>query len=100
MTFSLSGGDYKCPEGLEDILDRCLRRCERRYLGEGEAAPGRTLPVRFANLIEMLQEKCGKPVVVLVDEYDKPLMENLLVNREMEERNRSLLKSFFSVLKD
>lgn len=100
MTFSLSGGDYKCPEGLEDILDRCLKRCERRYLREGESAPGRTLPVRFANLIEMVQEKCSKPVVVLVDEYDKPLLENLSVNTEMEERNRSLLKSFFSVLKD
>lgn len=100
MTFSLSGGDYQSPMGLEDTLASCLENFENRYFAKGEKAYGKTLPVRFGNLIEMLYLKSGHQVVVLVDEYDKPLLENLSVNTQQEERNRSLFKSFFSVLKD
>lgn len=100
MTFSLSGGEYQSPGGLEDMLDSYLARYESMYLGEGQTAPGKTLTVRFGNLIEMAAAKCGRPVVVLVDEYDKPLLENLSVNPEQEEKNRTLFKNFFSVLKD
>lgn len=100
MKFSLAGGEYQSPEGLEDMLDSCLKRYESVYLKEGETAPGKTLAVRFGNLIRMAAEECGRPVVILVDEYDKPLLENLSVNPEQEEKNRALFKSFFSVLKD
>ena len=47
-----------------------------------------------------MNEKTGKQVVILVDEYDKPLLETMEVNPVQEERNRDLYKSFFSVLKD
>lgn len=46
---------------------------------------------------------CGKwfrPAVVMVDEYDKPLLETMIVNEKQEEENRQLYKEFFSVLKD
>ncbi|MDR3195603.1 MAG: AAA family ATPase, partial [Endomicrobium sp.] len=36
-----------------------------------------TLPSRFAQLIEQLHKKAGSPVAVLIDEYDKPLIDNI-----------------------
>lgn len=100
IRFSFSGGSYNSPEGLEDILNNEIKRSAARLLPEGTVIPGETLPVRFANLIESLYRFCGKPVVVLVDEYDKPLLDTMVVNKAQEERNRTLFKNFFSVLKD
>lgn len=64
------------------------------------AVSGRTLSVRFRNVIKNLHDKTKKDVVVLVDEYDKPLLDTMVTNSEQEEQNRILYKSFFSVLKD
>lgn len=101
LTFSLSGGDYRTSDGLADRLSDTIDRYALRYKLEGKlAVTGRTLAVRFKNLIENLYEKTGRQVVVLVDEYDKPLLDNIAVNREQEEANRQLYKGFFSILKD
>lgn len=53
---------------------------------------------KFAELIRKLAIKEGK-VVLLIDEYDKPLVD-YIDNLEQADRNRDVLKSFFSVLKD
>lgn len=97
IRFSLSGGQYQNPEGLANILNAVLGKTEREYgidHGRGDVSSC------FRNLIEMLYKVTGKQVVVLVDEYDKPLLETMTVNEEQEERNRWLYKGFFSVLKD
>lgn len=57
------------------------------------------LPSRFSTLIEKLHQKSGQRVVVLVDEYDKPILDNLQapeIAREMQEGLRNL----YSVIKD
>ena len=59
---------------------------------------GDTVSVRFFNLIEKLYQKTQSPVVVLIDEYDNPLLK--AEDPEQEKRNRELYKAFFSVLKD
>lgn len=46
-----------------------------------------------------LKKKTGRSAVVLVDEYDKPLLSNIS-DRKMEEKNRRTFRSFFSTLKD
>lgn len=97
MSFYLSGGNYNDPDGLGNVLDMILSGYEEKYGIEAESPD---LPVRFSMLIQKIHEKTGKPVVVLVDEYDKPLLETMIVNPEQESRNRQLYKSFFSVLKD
>ena len=56
--------------------------------------------MRFRNVIMNLYNKTGREVVILVDEYDKPLLDTMYSNPEQEEKNRSLYKSFFSALKD
>lgn len=98
--FSLSGGNYYTENGLEDRLEDTIRKCALRYQLTGEyRIYGKTLPVRFINLIEQLYAKTGRQVVVLVDEYDKPLLETISDSKQ-EEKNRRLYKAFFSVLKD
>lgn len=53
---------------------------------------------RFYNLIEKAHESTGKGVVVLVDEYEKPVVDNL-DNETLREKNRTHLSGFYSVLK-
>jgi len=54
---------------------------------------------RFAELIQTLHEKTGRRVVVLVDEYDKPILDSI-ENTEMAIALRDELKNFYSVIKD
>ncbi|MDD6427913.1 MAG: AAA family ATPase, partial [Lachnospiraceae bacterium] len=100
ISFYLSGGDYNSPVGLSDTLGNVIDGCIVRYGLDKESVTGETLPVRFKNLIQCLYEKTGRQVVVLVDEYDKPLLSTMISNTKQEEENRQLYKGFFSVLKD
>jgi hypothetical protein len=98
--FSLSGGQYNSPIGLSDVLSYVIKDCIDKYGLDESAVMGQTLPVSFTNLIKRLYEKTGRQVVVLVDEYDKPLLSTMITNPDQEEKNRLLYKEFFSVLKD
>ena len=100
ISFYLSGGDYNSPIGLADTLSYILESCANRYQLDWNSIAGDTLPVCFRKIIETLYEKTGRQVVILVDEYDKPLLSTMLSNPEQEEKNRELYKGFFSVLKD
>ncbi|MDD6381569.1 MAG: AAA family ATPase [Lachnospiraceae bacterium] len=97
IPFYLSAGKYKSQGGLEDRLSRTLDTVEQKY---GLTHMDYDLVNRFADIIEQLYDKTGLQVVVLVDEYDKPLLETMYSNPEQEEKNRDLYKEFFSVLKD
>ncbi len=100
ISFYLSGGDYNSPVGLTDILENVLNTCIDKYQLDRNFITGDTLPVRFRNTIEQLYKTTGRQVVVLIDEYDKPLLSTMISNPEQEEKNRELYKGFFSVLKD
>lgn len=101
VTFYLSSGRFNSENGLEDILNAVMEDTAQQYGLIGDyALRGKTLPVRFRSLIQNLYRKTGRPVVVLVDEYDKPLLETMIVNPKQEEANRQLYKEFFSALKD
>jgi len=91
----LNAAEYKSREGLESILDAHLRRWETLY-GRDEA--DKTLPLRFNSVIRRAFEQTGMPVVILVDEYDKPLTANL-DNEELQDELRSILKAFYGVMK-
>ena len=52
----------------------------------------------FRGLIEELYEKYGKTVVVLIDEYDKPILDHI-TDIETAEANRAVLKGFYGILK-
>ncbi|MDR3228611.1 MAG: ATP-binding protein, partial [Puniceicoccales bacterium] len=57
-----------------------------------------TLPDKFRELIEKLHVSTGQQVVVLIDEYDKPITDNLLTP-DIAEDNRKILHSFYQILK-
>ncbi|WP_025209556.1 ATP-binding protein [Hippea sp. KM1] len=53
----------------------------------------------FAELIEKAHAKHSQRVVILIDEYDKPILDNI-TNKDMAKRARNILKNFYSVIKD
>ncbi len=57
------------------------------------------IPIRFEQLLKQIYEKTGKQVVILADEYDKPLLETMNENDELYETYRKILKGFYGVLK-
>ncbi|MBQ9157282.1 MAG: ATP-binding protein [Eubacterium sp.] len=92
--FDFNGENYQ-ENSLESILDQRLADWEAIY---GDQYKERTLGDRFQKLLEMAAEQTGRRCVVLVDEYDKPLLETI-EDLKKEEHNREVFKSFFSVLK-
>lgn len=54
---------------------------------------------RFIRVLRAAHEQSGRRAVVLVDEYDKPVLDVLDVDRNLEEEHRNILKSFYSVFK-
>lgn len=97
LKFSLAGGEFTTADGLSIALNSCLSDFEKKYSLPSENI---ALPVRFKNALKNAFEKTGLRVVVLVDEYDNPLLKAFGENPEIEKANRNLFKGFFAVLKD
>ncbi|EPF29200.1 AAA family ATPase [Treponema medium] len=88
--------NYSDEQALAAILNAHLRDWEEAFmLEQREEAPDG----RLKDLIQRIYRKTGKPVVILVDEYDKPLLQTIGVNEELNERYRNALKAFYSVIK-
>jgi hypothetical protein len=91
----LNAGNYKDVRGLRNSLDGILFELENTWGKEGR---GKNLSVRFSSVIRRAFEKSGKKVVILIDEYDKPLLQSMeqgAVNEEI----LAELKAFYGVLK-
>ncbi len=95
LRFDLNSEDFSEDEGLYKLLNRLLSEYEKQY-GMTEIAD--TLAGRFSQLIREVAQITGRRVVILIDEYDKPLLD-IEDNRPLFEKNQSLLKSFFGNLK-
>lgn len=93
--FDFNKDDFSRESALETVLDIHLKAWERQY---GVTQPEESLSARFQRLLERAVEQTGKRAVVLVDEYDKPLLETM-ANAELEEHNKAAFKGFFSTLK-
>ena len=88
--------NYSDEQALTAILNAHLRDWEEAFmLEQREEAPDG----RLKDLIQRIHRKTGKQVVILVDEYDKPLLQTMGVNEELNERYRNALKAFYSVIK-
>ncbi len=94
----LSLATYRADNGgnLEEILDTQFREWEMQYGVGGETAD---LSMRFRKIIKAAYESAGQTVVVLVDEYDHPLIETMH-DEERLEAHRLLLKSIYVNIKD
>ena len=94
--FDFNGTNYQDENALETVLDSHLSQWEEKYKVQKTE---NTLSLRFRNLLMKVSEKEGKGCVVLVDEYDKPLLD-LVDNPELQEHNKAVFKGFFSNLKN
>ena len=95
LHLDLNAEKYDSSERLYDILSRQLSQWELQY---GKGIDENTLSGRFSGIIRRASEQTGCSVVVLVDEYDKPLLQ-ALGNDELLEDYRKTLKAFYGVLK-
>lgn len=88
--------DFTKLTAIEGILDAILEEWEKQYNITHENA--KSLAVRFQSILKTAHEQTGKRCVILVDEYDKPLLETM-ENKELVEHNKAVFKGFFSTLK-
>lgn len=96
LHFDLNPQDYHTPDALTSLLQSQIARYEHKYGVEGNAALPPT--VRLGELLWKIYEKTGRQSVVLVDEYDKPLV-NSLEDESLCDRFRGILKGFYGNLK-
>ncbi len=95
LRFDFNAEDYSKEERLEQIIDWFLRDYEEKYGRDPEDV---TISQRFKSLIQNAYQKTGRKVVILVDEYDKPLID-IQEYEDILEKNQRTLKSFFGNLK-
>lgn len=92
--FDFNGANYQKEGALEEALDSQLKQWEKLYGADEETG----LCTRFQNLLVRANEKTGLRCVVLIDEYDKPLLD-VIDNNELKNHNKNVFKGFFSSLK-
>ena len=96
LRLSFSGGNFREPRAVRASLMAQLDSVARR---SGVASRYDTGPERFAALIEALRRKAGRPVAVLVDEYDKPILDALDAP-DIARANRDFLRGVYGAVKD
>jgi Predicted AAA-ATPase/PD-(D/E)XK nuclease superfamily len=94
MSFDAIGHE----EGLKRALVKKLKKIASSF---GLILANTTPSLAFEELIEAVVEKTGKKVVILIDEYDKPIVDYIdPYNLQKANEQRDILKQFFSILKN
>ena len=95
MPANLNARKYEDAASLQAILNQHLETWEAIY---GDEKKDRAPEERFAELITKAAETTGRNAVILIDEYDKPLLQ-AIGNKELQTDYRNTLKAFYGVLK-
>ena len=95
LHIDLNNQKYEYKDSLDEILNNTLTHWEELY-GKREAES--SLSLRFQGVIQRAAEKTGKNVVILIDEYDKPMLQ-AIGNEELLTEYRNTLKAFYGTLK-
>jgi len=90
------GGRFQTIEDLEERLSKILKDNQKRLKIECE---NKNLFSCFEELIQKSNEKYNTQVVVLIDEYDKPILD-MIEDIKQSKQNRDYIKSLYSLLKD
>ena len=100
-----NGEDYTQPGTLEKVIENFLSDQESIY---GKNPNNQTTGSRFIGILQAAHQKTGKRAVVLIDEYDKPLLDVLDTSisttikgesRLLEDHHRNILKGLYSTFK-
>jgi len=95
LHLDLNTEKFSTKEALENKIEDFLSKAEEKY---GSYPTERSLGTRFEGIIQRAYEKTGQRVVILVDEYDKPMLQ-AIGNKELQEEYRGTLKGFYGALK-
>ena len=95
LHLDLNTEKYSSGVDLENKLDLFLKQCEARY---GKNPDEYSLATRFEGVIRRAAEKTGRNTVILVDEYNKPLLQ-AIGNEALQDDYRNTLKAFYGALK-
>ena len=95
LKLDLNAGDYRDSQELKAFINAQILGWCNQF---GIEQQFDIAHLNFAYIVKYLYEKFGEKVVVLVDEYDKPLIATL-ENEELHEQYRATLKAFYSVIK-
>ena len=95
LHLDLNAKPYTKLQDLYDLLDDQLTFYERQY---DSIATDKSPEGRFRQLIRSAKQKTGRGAVVLVDEYDKPILQ-AIGNEPLQDEFRNALKAFYGVLK-
>ena len=95
LHLDLNASKYMYPEDLIAVLTRHLDNWEKEY---GIVSRYSDLESRFVDVINAVCEKTGRQVVILIDEYDKPIVNNLN-KKELSDYYRAVLQGFYGVIK-
>ncbi|UTC51488.1 ATP-binding protein [Treponema sp. OMZ 855] len=96
LYFDFNTGQYDTLDSLINRIELFLSPLEKKYAitpAQGDLAQ------RLEEIIKQIYETTHKQVVILVDEYDKPLLQTMGVNETLNEQYRNTLKAFYSVIK-
>ena len=96
LRFSMASGKHMEKDQLERYLLFMLAENERRF---GITSDSIDPNVRLRNLITSIYEKTGKKVVILIDEYDAPLLDVVHEDKTLPVL-RNVMRNFYSPLKD
>lgn len=95
LHLDLNTAKYDSPTALLNVLNDTLANWEIVY---GTFPTEVTPELRFKGIIRRAYEKTGQRAVILVDEYDKPMLQ-AIGNADLQDEYRNILKAFYSVMK-
>jgi hypothetical protein len=98
LHISFAGTNYATVEDLKGVLERKLSEWEQEY---GQHAVDKSVSGRFEHIIQSAYKQTGQEVVILIDEYDSPILDShSQADPKLREDLRMLMRQFFSPLKD
>jgi len=96
LRFSFGSGDYSTLDHLKEDLNKQLTHLEKHF----EIKPQFSYPSgRLSDLLVQLQQQTGNRCIVLIDEYDKPILDTLQ-KKDIARNNRDFLRGFYGTIKD
>ena len=95
LHMDLNTEKYDTEASLENKLELTLKQWEAEY---GHNPDEYSVATRFEGVIRRAAKKMGQKVVILIDEYDKPMLQ-AITNPELQTKFRNTLKAFYGALK-